>query len=171
MFKKIFSVLVALILAGGAFSIFSKNIHVNLLEQVAHAEDDEDDEDEHNEDHEDHEDEEEDEDDEDEHKSSSTTSSSKSSSSKPKEKTVVVEEPVYQVVTVIEAGYDIDTDGDRLVDAIDPDPLVKQSEYFTDDDNDGIPNAFDEHKGEDDFLYKYDSDQNANGILDSYENL
>ncbi|MGB5019115.1 MAG: hypothetical protein WBO66_05300, partial [Candidatus Moraniibacteriota bacterium] len=62
-----------------------------------------------------------------------------------------------------------DTDGDLLVDAIDPEPNRDQREYFTDTDGDGVPNAFDKHHDEDDFAYHDDDDADKNGILDSYE--
>lgn len=96
--------------------------------------------------------------------------------SKPRTKTVrVVKEvveyrPVAKTVIVTEEGYTIDTDGDLLVDAIDPDPKVPQSEYFTDIDDDGVPNAIDRHHDEDDFsYYEFETDDDNNGILDSYE--
>lgn len=87
----------------------------------------------------------------------------------------VVEIPVVPVpvtpryITVIDSGYDIDTDGDKLVDAIDPHPTINEYELFTDDDNDGVPNATDQYKGENDFLFVDFTDTNNNGILDSFE--
>ncbi len=97
-------------------------------------------------------------------------------SSKPKTirvmKEVIEYRPVTTQVIVTEEAYAKDSDGDGLVDAIDPDPLVPQKEYFTDDDNDGVPNALDEHRGDDDFAYyQFETDDNNNGILDSYENI
>ncbi len=111
----------------------------------------------------------------DEHETSSSGSTA-SSSTKPKTKTIqVIKEvieykPVTKTIVVTEAAYAKDTDGDGLVDAIDPSPLVPQSEYFTDTDGDGIPNALDKHHDEDDFAYyEFETDENNNGILDSYE--
>jgi hypothetical protein len=80
-----------------------------------------------------------------------------------------VTEPVTQYITSVEPGYNTDTDGDQLVDAIDPDPTIPQSEFYTDDDKDSVPNAFDKHKGEDDLSYTDFQDLNSNGILDSLE--
>jgi hypothetical protein len=62
-----------------------------------------------------------------------------------------------------------DTDGDYLVDGIDPEPTRDNREYFTDTDGDGVPNAFDQYHDEDDFSYHDDTDLDGNGILDSYE--
>ncbi len=70
--------------------------------------------------------------------------------------------PVMSVVTPAE--YATDTDGDGLVDAVDPDPKVPQQAYFTDDDGDGVPNLFDKHPGEDDFAY-IDATADTNGII------
>lgn len=158
----------AILLLTLTLATITKYDHKMFMTHVVHAEDDDDE----HEDEDEEEHEEDDDDDDEKYKDRvSTSSNSNKSSSKPEEKTETVEEPVYRTITIIEQGYNVDTDGDRLVDALDPDPQIKQSEYFSDDDNDGVPNAVDEHKGEDDFLYKYDSDQNSNGILDSYENL
>lgn len=79
---------------------------------------------------------------------------------------------VKQTITVIPEAFRKDTDGDGLVDGIDPDPLVHQKEYFTDIDGDSVPNAFDQHHDEDDFAY-FDNaaDKNSNGVLDTYEGL
>lgn len=79
--------------------------------------------------------------------------------------------PVTRTVDVTDAEYVTDTDGDLLVDAVDPNPLVKQSEYFTDTDGDGVPNALDRHHDEDDFAYFEDLevDENADGVFDSYQ--
>jgi hypothetical protein len=85
-------------------------------------------------------------------------------------KKVIEYKPVQQTVMVTEDAYQKDTDGDLLVDAIDPDPLVHQAEYFTDTDNDGVPNAIDQFHDEDDFsYYEFETDDDNNGILDSYE--
>ncbi len=122
---------------------------------VASADDDEEDEDEDEEEHEEEDEEE-------------------TKTSKPKTIKVVKEvieyRPVTETVIVTEAAYAVDTDSDALVDAIDPDPLVPQSEYFTDTDNDGVPNALDRYHDEDDFsYYEFETDDDGNGILDSYE--
>lgn len=106
----------------------------------------------------------------------STSTSSSSSSSKTEYKTVKVTQevieyqPVTETVMVTKEDYARDSDKDGLVDAIDPDPFVAQSEYFTDIDGDGVPNALDQHHDDDDFAY-YDleTDNNLNGIIDSYE--
>lgn len=85
-------------------------------------------------------------------------------------KEVIEYKPVIETIVVTEKAYDTDTDGDKLVDALDPDPSVPQSEYFTDDDGDGVPNAIDSYPNEDDFsYYEFETDDNHNGILDSYE--
>ncbi len=85
-------------------------------------------------------------------------------------KNVVEYKPVTETVIILDEAYQKDTDGDQLVDAIDPDPLLKQSEYFTDIDGDGVPNALDQHHDEDDFAYyDFETDENNNGIIDSYE--
>lgn len=120
--------------------------------------------------------EEEDEDREEDDDEEEDDSESSAEQSAPKTKTIkVVKEiieyrPVTETIIVTEAAYAKDADGDTLVDAIDPDPLVPQSEYFTDQDGDGIPNALDRHHDEDDFAYyDFETDTNENGILDSYE--
>jgi hypothetical protein len=77
--------------------------------------------------------------------------------------------PTVTYTSEIALGYDIDTDGDKLVDAIDPDPRIPQTEFFTDDDNDKVANAFDKYKGEDDLKYIDFEDKNNNGIMDSLE--
>jgi len=89
------------------------------------------------------------------------------------EEYIVVEEPapIISYITVFDAGYDKDTDGDSLVDALDPNPTVKESQFFTDDDKDGISNAYDTFPNEDDFLYLEFIDENANGLIDDLEPL
>lgn len=85
---------------------------------------------------------------------------------------VIVPQAVTRQVAVVQAGYDVDTDGDGLVDAIDPDPLVPQDQYFTDTDGDGVPDALDQYPGQDDFLMasqQSNVDANGNGVLDTYE--
>lgn len=116
-----------------------------------------------------YEDEDEGEDDEDDERVSRTTSSD--TGAKTVTESVVEYRPVTRTVIVTEETYVSDADGDLLVDAIDPDPSVKQSEYFTDIDGDGVPNALDRHHDEDDFVFFDDSDtdDNGDGILDSYQ--
>ena len=77
--------------------------------------------------------------------------------------------PVQKYITVVDQGYDIDTDQDELVDAIDPHPTIHEKELFTDDDTDGVPNALDKYKGEDDFFFIDFSDENDNRMLDAFE--
>ena len=81
----------------------------------------------------------------------------------------IIGTPITKTVNLIEQGYNIDTDGDKLVDALDPDPAVPQWEYYTDDDGDTVPNVKDKHKDEDDLLYFDFSDENNNGIIDLFE--
>lgn len=84
--------------------------------------------------------------------------------------TVVYEKRLVQKkVQVTPPEYTMDTDGDGLVDGLDPDPKVAQQEYFTDTDGDGVPNAFDRHHDGDDWAYVEDTDANGNGVLDGYE--
>ncbi|QQR78876.1 MAG: hypothetical protein IPJ68_01190 [Candidatus Moraniibacteriota bacterium] len=125
------------------------------------------------EEHEDEEDEEHEEKDEDDGKKATQETGT---GSKTKAKTVKVVKdvieyrPIAKTVIVTEEAYATDTDGDLLVDAIDPDPKVPQNEYFTDTDGDGVPNAIDRHHDEDDFsYYEFETDNDNNGILDSYE--
>ena len=103
--------------------------------------------------------------------------------SSPKTTTVTVMKDVIQnvteyrpVVTMVEVTPDEylkDSDGDGLVDAVDPSPYIKQSEYFIDTDGDSVPNAIDKHHDEDDFAFFDDveTDSNNNGLLDSYESV
>lgn len=79
------------------------------------------------------------------------------------------EETYTEYVTITDADYAKDSDGDKLVDAIDPDPKRSQLDFFTDNDMDGIPNIYDAFDGKNDFLYLGNSDENNNGIIDSYE--
>jgi hypothetical protein len=86
-------------------------------------------------------------------------------------KQVTEYKPVTEIVLVVPEEYTKDSDGDKLVDALDPNPTIHQQEFFTDTDDDGVPNAFDKHHDEDDFAYyEQETDNNHNGIIDSYEN-
>lgn len=77
---------------------------------------------------------------------------------------------VTKTETVTPPAYRTDTDGDGLVDAIDPDPKHPQQGYFTDTDGDSVPDIFDRHPGEDDFAYvESGTDSDGNGIVDAYE--
>ncbi|MDD5083538.1 MAG: hypothetical protein PHT88_01195 [Candidatus Moranbacteria bacterium] len=117
------------------------------------------------------EDDEEDEEDEDREEADDAASSSVAAETQQIIQSVTEYKPVTKTVIVTDEEYRKDSDEDLLVDAIDPNPLVKQSEYFTDIDGDGVPNVFDAHHDEDDFAYFDDAetDKNGNGILDSYE--
>lgn len=151
------------ILIGGmvfSFHLFSPSTLTHIVPPVF-ADDDEGEEDEDEED----EDEEEDRD-EDEEESGSSSST--------KTKTEIIETVEYQLVqrtvVVTEPTYATDTDGDELVDGMDPDPLVQQEEYFTDTDSDGVPNVLDRHHDSDDFTYIDEAeDANQNGLIDAYE--
>lgn len=86
------------------------------------------------------------------------------------------EDYIQETQTIVEAPilipvglYAIDTDGDGLVDALDPDIKVPQQKYFTDTDKDGIADIFDTYADENDFSFIDDSDSNNNGIWDSLE--
>ncbi|NTW45764.1 MAG: hypothetical protein HGB18_01760 [Candidatus Moranbacteria bacterium] len=79
---------------------------------------------------------------------------------------------VTRTVLVMPEEYRTDSDGDRLVDALDPDPKVPQWEYFTDDDGDAVPNVFDRHPDEDDLAYSENgTDADHDGIVDAYGRL
>lgn len=77
--------------------------------------------------------------------------------------------PVVTDVIVVDVGYNIDSDGDDLVDALDPNPNINEKLLFTDSDEDGVPDATDAYPGEDDFLYLLFEDSNSNGISDFLE--
>lgn len=84
--------------------------------------------------------------------------------------TTVTSEPIQQTQQIVtDPAYTTDTDGDGLVDAIDPNPTIPQPAFFSDSDGDTIPDAFDAHPGEDDLSFVQDIDKNGNGILDSFE--
>jgi hypothetical protein len=103
--------------------------------------------------------------------STTTTTQSTSVQTKQVIENVVEYKPVTKTINVTPEEYLKDSDGDGLVDALDPNPYIEQSEFFTDTDGDGVPNAFDRHHDEDDFVFFDDleTDTNNNGILDSYE--
>ena len=117
----------------------------------------------------------EEEDDEDEDEDDSAVFSAGSSSSTKTVTTYVTRYETRQVsktVLVTPVEYQTDTDGDGLVDAIDPDPKRHQKEYFTDTDGDSVADAFDLHHDDDDLTYVEGSaDRNGNGIIDSYEGV
>lgn len=80
--------------------------------------------------------------------------------------------PVITQTVTMPKEFQRDTDGDFLVDAIDPDPTTAQWEYFTDSDEDGVPNVYDKYPNENDFsFYEQGADANNNGLVDSYERL
>ncbi len=87
----------------------------------------------------------------------------------PAEEEILVPAPSVTYVWMYDAGFDVDTDKDGLVDAIDPNPTTDEKLLFTDSDNDTVPDALDKKPNEDDFLFHEDTDENNNGILDSYE--
>ncbi len=154
--------LIALFLFTGWFGLSWKTfpLHPASLFLTAHAERDDD----------------EGESDDDNESSNSSSSSSSSSSSQTTmvkvTRYVTVYKPVTETITITPDDYQRDSDNDQLVDAIDPDPRVPQSEYFTDTDSDGVPDALDRHHDEDDFAYHdFETDDNHNGIIDSYEGL
>ncbi len=78
---------------------------------------------------------------------------------------------VTKVVDVLPLEFVNDSDGDKLVDAIDPNPNTPEWDFFTDDDLDSVPNALDRYPGEDDFSYIPFEDINKNGINDAIELL
>lgn len=86
---------------------------------------------------------------------------------------VEVEEPVQNAAPVvtkqIAPGFSTDTDGDGLVDAIDPHPTINEKLFFTDSDGDTVPDALDQHPNEDDYSYMEFTDSNSNGISDDVE--
>lgn len=180
---RLLSILVLTFGLGVGLSFIPKFSHSFAGASPAFAREDEDEEDEEHE--EDREDEEEEDDDEDEHRPRATEASPTPAAEPietikkekaPKMKTIVqeiVEErPVVETYVETDPGYDDDSDGDALVDALDPDPAIPQSDYFTDDDGDSVPNALDTRPGADDILALDElSDANANGILDAYEPL
>ncbi len=89
--------------------------------------------------------------------------------SKPVEKIVTTYQQVQRTIVMLDEKFKIDTDGDRLVDGLDPDTAVSQLEYFMDDDEDAVPNALDKFPGADDFFTFDDSeDQDSDGILDTF---
>ena len=89
--------------------------------------------------------------------------------SKPVEKIVTTYQQVQRTIVVLDEKFRIDTDGDLLVDGLDPDPAVSQLAYFMDDDEDAVPNALDRFPGADDFFtFEDDEDQDGDGILDAF---
>lgn len=89
--------------------------------------------------------------------------------SKPVEKIVTTYQQVQRTIVMLDEKFKIDTDGDRLVDGLDPDPLVSQLAYFMDEDEDAVPDALDRFPGADDFFAFEDSeDQDGDGVLDAF---
>lgn len=163
-----------------ALFLFSySTLRFNLLDfvkpTVIFAEDDEDE----DEDHEDEEDEEDDHDDDDDRYKEEDDDEQKieyiieevvpNKTTLGPAQTTTTTKPVIRYITIVDPGFDVDTDGDKLVDALDPNPTIPEQDFFTDDDDDGVPNISDEHPGEDDYLYLTFEDENFNGILDSLE--
>lgn len=156
------------VLALPVFIFFGKQEGMMSLESrltavVLGDEDEEDEEDDEDEEDEEEDEDEDEDDDEDERSSSSTKKSAKT-------ETVTKQVVTYETRMVNDPEFLIDTDGDGLVDGVDPEPNFDFREYFTDTDGDSVPNAFDKHHDEDDFSYHdEETDENNNGILDSYE--
>lgn len=149
--RLVFSIVLALLLLAGAVVSgyqFGRSFSVDSAWlPVAWAEDDED---------------EEEEDDEDEDEGEER-------SSEPVEKIVTTYQKVQRTVVVLDEKFRKDTDGDMLVDGLDPDPTVSQFAYFMDDDEDAVPNALDRYPGEDDFFTFDDAeDQDHDGIIDAF---
>ncbi|MFA9262675.1 MAG: hypothetical protein ACEQSB_05015 [Undibacterium sp.] len=166
-----FSILIFIASAGSAF-IFPASIP-GIGTFTAWAREEEDDENEREEEYEDRSDE-------DDYVPTETTTTAPVTSTPKKEKVVVpaktiqtiVSQPVVETYIETDPGYASDGDGDGLVDALDPDPAIAQTAYFTDDDGDSVPNALDNWAGVDDLLViDPAADTNQNGILDSHERL
>ena len=129
-----------------------------LFPRVVFADEDEE------EDEEDEEEDEEDDDDDDDREDSNASQSVRS-----KETVITTYRLVTKTVTTLDEKFRVDMDGDLLVDGLDLHPAVPESEYFTDDDEDAVPNAVDAYPGEDDFLVFDDGeDRDKDGILDSF---
>jgi|GEM_PF-1431420 len=166
--KTIYSVLIILLatlLFGNTsrLSLVTRGFLENSTRLTALAEEDEEDEEE-----EEDEESEEDEDKEDESEDDEDSSEYEQQS----EEVVMYESlelpaPIYK--KVVDPGYDADTDGDGLVDAIDPNPLIHQKDFYTDSDGDSVPDALDTHQGDDDFSFVEFTDTNSNGINDLLE--
>ena len=133
--------------------------------KIVYAEDEKEEEEEHEdekeEDEKEEEHEEEDEDDDDRRRSNTTTNTQEEQQEVvtenvieyievPNEKVVEEEIPIIKKVYkwVVDLGFDRDTDGDKLVDALDPHPDMP---------------------GQDDIHFIEDSDKNQNGVIDSFE--
>ncbi len=75
---------------------------------------------------------------------------------------------VEKTVTTLDEKFKIDTDGDLLVDGLDPHPTTPESAYFTDDDEDAVSNAWDAYPGKDDFfVFDDEADQDHDGLIDA----
>lgn len=137
----------------------------SVLRVYAEDEDDEDEEDEEDEDDEDERDDDDDEDEDEDEDEDRYKESDQKVTNIP----AVTTKPVIRYITLVDPGFNIDTDHDGLVDAIDPNPTISEIDFFTDDDGDSVPNALDTVKGADDYQYMTFEDTNSNGILDSLE--
>jgi hypothetical protein len=134
----------------------ARNVSTVLFPGVVFAEDDEDEEDE--EDEEDDEDEEDEEDDDE-----------KDTKKSYQESVITTYKLVEKTVTTLDEKFKIDTDGDLLVDGLDPHPTVPESAYFSDDDEDAVPNAVDAYPGKDDFfIFDDEADRDEDGLIDSF---
>lgn len=107
----------------------------------------------------------------------STPATDSSTSSAPGTKTILIPQAPVTITKWVPVtkqvpadGYDKDTDGDGIVDALDPHPTIPEQEFFTDSDGDGVPDAYDQYPGHDDFYsFPDNADANLDGILDTYE--
>jgi hypothetical protein len=139
----------------------ARNVSTVLFPGVVFAEDDEDEEDEEDED-EDEDEEEEEEEEEDEDEDDDTKKSYQ-------ESVITTYRLVEKTVTTLDEKFKLDTDGDLLVDGLDPHPTVPESAYFSDDDEDAVPNAVDAYPGKDDFfIFDDEADRDEDGLIDSF---
>ncbi len=142
----------------------ARNVSTVLFPGVVFAEDDEDEEDE--EDEEDDEDEEEEEDEDEEDEDEDEDGDTKKSY---QESVITTYRLVEKTVTTLDEKFKLDTDGDLLVDGLDPHPTVPESAYFSDDDEDAVPNAVDAYPGKDDFfIFDDEADRDEDGLIDSF---
>jgi len=158
---KNYLIAIIMILIFSSSYIVSTEVVSKIVNKTVYADEDEDeDEDDEDEDDDEHEDEDDDDEREEEQVEYEIIEV-------PVEEEVVVEPIRY--VTVFDTGYNIDTDKDGLVDAIDPNPTIHEREFFTDTDGDGVANALDSYPNEDDYSMVEFIDINQNGIADELE--